>query len=55
MAVVKEKHNQYTVRFRHKNEIRLVTFKMIHACNLKFDQTKNKATYVDYKQKTEHP
>jgi hypothetical protein len=40
VAVVKEKREQYTVWYRQGEEIRLVTFKILHLCDLKLDKPK---------------
>jgi hypothetical protein len=44
VAVVKEKREQYTVWYRQGEEIRLVTFKILHFCDLKIEKPKKDAS-----------
>jgi hypothetical protein len=40
VAAVKEKREQYTVWYRQGEEVRLVTFKILHFCDLKMEKPK---------------
>ncbi len=45
VAVVKEKHGQYTVWFRSGSDVRLLTFKMLHICKLKLEENKQQCAH----------
>jgi hypothetical protein len=51
VAVVKKKEGQYTVWFRSGSGIKLVTFKMLHTCQLRVERTQTNCTC--YKQNIE--
>ncbi len=53
VAVVKEKHEQYTVWYRSEGEMRIVTFKMLHICSLKIEQPKKQVACPSYCRKEE--
>ncbi len=53
VAVVKEKHGQYTVWFRSEGEMRLVTFKILHVCELKIEAPKKQEVCSCFNQKKE--
>lgn len=51
VAVVKEKREQYTVWYRQGEEVRLVTFKTLHFCDLKLGKPKKDALCPCYVEK----
>ncbi len=50
VAVVKEKQGQYTVWFRSGGGIKLVTFKMLHICQLRVEGNQKLANCTCYTQ-----
>ncbi len=54
VAIVKEKQGHYTVWFRSAGDIKLLSFKMIHACKLKLERGKKDTACLRYEQKQEH-
>lgn len=53
VAVVKEKLGQYTIWFRYGDDLKLVTFKIVHVCALRIERGKKEVACVKFEKISE--
>jgi hypothetical protein len=51
VAIIKEKHDQYTVWYRSEGNIKLLNCRFVHACMLKLEESKKDAECLNYELK----